>query len=352
MIAALTITPVAFDYSAIDANLAFNLRRQANRIRTRIGTATQDLIDIGRDLLAAKKHLIGRGDFIKWVEAEVGIARRTAQAYMAIAKLADDKGAAIALLPPTTVHRLASKSAPPEVVSEVVAKAQSGDVLPDRMVSEMILGAKFQRKKTARHEGNGLPQSKQSKIESEAKEQARPKGEQARPNREKKTSEAVEALLKALGYDGVVLVVKMFSEQESPFDLISALRRQSHPASAGRCTERPRVETEAVATAQIPAPPEVKADAGVSLVAHNELDEQEIERRRNLVRTLFNDFWSGAYEKPAAFVERLDQAKDYVNERLAEAGEFWQLDTKTRAMLGLPSRANSPNNGKNRAVLG
>jgi hypothetical protein len=237
---ALTFSPVSFDYSAIDADLATNLRRQANRIRTRIGEATQDLIDIGHDLLAAKKHLISRGDFITWVEAEVGIARRTAQAYMAIAKLADDRGAVIALLPPTTVHRLASKSAPPEVVSEVVAKAQSGDVLPDRMVSEMILEAKFQRKKTAQHEGNGLPRSKQSKIEGEAEEQARSKTEQTRPNRERNTSEAAEALLKVLGYDGVVLVVKTFSEEEWPWDLISALREriglnpfpkscQSHP---------------------------------------------------------------------------------------------------------------------------
>jgi hypothetical protein len=217
MISALTLTPVAFDYTAIDADLASNLRRQANRIRTRIGKATQDLIDIGRDLLAAKKHLIDHGDFIKWVEAEVGIARRTAQAYMAIAKLADDKGAAIALLHPTTVHRLASKSAPPEVVSEVVAKAQSGDVLPDRMVSEMILEAKFQRKKT---------QSERSTTGGKEKLQARPKTEQTRPNRESKTSEAAEALLKALGYDSVVLVVKRFSEEESPWDLISALRRR------------------------------------------------------------------------------------------------------------------------------
>jgi hypothetical protein len=237
MIAALTLTPFAFDYSAIDADLASDLRRQASRIRTRIGKATQNLIDIGRDLLAAKKYLISRGDFITWVEAEVGIARRTAQAYMAIAKLADEKGAAIALLPPGTVHRLASKSAPPEVVSEVVAKAQSGDVLPDRMVSEMILEAKFQRKKTTPHEKNGLPQSEQSKIEGEAKEQAR---SQTEPNRERNTSEAVEALLKVLGYEGVVLVVKTFSEEEWPWDLISALRRriglnpfpkscQSHP---------------------------------------------------------------------------------------------------------------------------
>ena len=200
MIAALTVTPVAFDYSVIDADLASNLRRQATRIRTRIGKATQDLIDIGRDLLAAKKHLIDHGDFIKWVEAEVGIARRTAQAYMAIAKLADDKGAAVALLPPTTVHRLASKSAPPEVVSEVVAKAQSGDVLPDRTVSEMIHEA---RKKTARHESNGLHHSEQSDIDTKTKEHSRQRIEQARPNQDKKTSEAAETLLKALGTDGV-----------------------------------------------------------------------------------------------------------------------------------------------------
>jgi hypothetical protein len=67
---------------------------------------------------------------------------------------------------------------------------------------------------------------------------------------------------------------------------------------------------------------------------------------------LFNDFWSGAHDKPAAFVERLNQAEDYVNERLAASGEFWQLDAKARVMLDLPPRVNSPNNGKNRAARG
>ena len=144
----------------------------------------------------------------------------------------------------------------------------------------------------------------------------------------------------------VSTVLRLFAEIGAA---IKAFFRASHPASAGSCTENAAVETEVVATAQIPAPAEVKADA-VAPVAHNELEEQEIERRRNLVRTLFHDFWSGAYEKPAAFVERLDQAKDYVNERLAEAGEFWQLDTKTRVTLGLPPRSHSPNDGKNIGV--
>ena len=69
------------------------------------------------------------------------------------------------------------------------------------------------------------------------------------------------------------------------------------------------------------------------------LDEGEIQRRRNLVRIFFNDFWSGSYEKPAGFLQRLDQAEGYVNGRLAANGEAWRLDSQTRVMLGLPPRS-------------
>ena len=70
-------------------------------------------------------------------------------------------------------------------------------------------------------------------------------------------------------------------------------------------------------------------------------DQEEVERRRTLVRALFNDFWNGADNKPAAFAQRLDQAEDYLNARLAGRGEFWRLDPNTRAMLGLPPRSSS-----------
>jgi hypothetical protein len=80
------------------------------------------------------------------------------------------------------------------------------------------------------------------------------------------------------------------------------------------------------------------------------LDQDEIERRRSLVRKLFNDFWGGAQEKPPGFTERLDQAEDYLNERLAADGEIWQLDATTRALLGLPARLKSRDNGKNTAA--
>ena len=76
----------------------------------------------------------------------------------------------------------------------------------------------------------------------------------------------------------------------------------------------------------------VSSDAQISPIAHIVPDQQEIQRR-DLVRALFNDFWSGSDDKPAGFADRLNQAENYINERLAACGEFWQLDAKTRAML-------------------
>ena len=142
--------------------------------------------------------------------------------------------------------------------------------------------------------------------------------------------------------------------------------RAKYPASDEKRVESTLEEVGAVAAATetavltttksftVPDTAEVKVDtdAQIDSAASTVPDQEEIQRRRDLVRTLFNDFWSEAHDKPAAFVERLDQAEDYVNERLTACGEFWQLDAKTRAMLGLPPRSNSPNNGKNRATIG
>lgn len=94
----------------------------------------------------------------------------------------------------------------------------------------------------------------------------------------------------------------------------------------------------------------VDSDAQTNRAAHIVLDHQEIQRRRDLVRAFFNDFWSGSDDKPAAFVDRLDQAESYVNERLTAGGEFWRLDAETRPMMGLPPRSNSPDKRKDRAA--
>jgi len=108
----------------------------------------------------------------------------------------------------------------------------------------------------------------------------------------------------------------------------------------------------AVATPTATAtPPAVTADskigqdAEVCRVAPVTPNQQEILRRRELVRKLFNDFWSGIGDKPTAFVDRLDESESYLNEQLTARGEFWQLDANTRKMLGLPPRSKSGKDG-------
>jgi hypothetical protein len=123
--------------------------------------------------------------------------------------------------------------------------------------------------------------------------------------------------------------------------------RPSRPGSAQGQAESGALEAEAAA-ANAPLAADVNVDSGpeIDAVAHFVPDEEEIERRRDLVRIFFNDFWGGVSDKPAAFVERLDQAEDYLNERLAANGELWRVDAKTRLMLGLPPRANSSGSAK------
>ncbi len=137
-------------------------------------------------------------------------------------------------------------------------------------------------------------------------------------------------------------------------DAKSRIRPALHTAAESR-TESAREEARVIAAANesatiqptngasFPAPvsadAKVERDAQVNHVPPILPDQHEIQRRRDLIRTLFNDFWDGASDKPRAFVERLDQAETYLNERLTVLGEFWQLDTNTRVMLGLPPRS-------------
>ena len=77
----------------------------------------------------------------------------------------------------------------------------------------------------------------------------------------------------------------------------------------------------------------VAATAAIVEAVPNPLDG---ERRRDMVRELFNGYWDGMDDKPPTFAERLDAAENYINERLAERNVGWRLDAETRKQLGLP----------------
>jgi hypothetical protein len=80
----------------------------------------------------------------------------------------------------------------------------------------------------------------------------------------------------------------------------------------------------------------LQPESQISITCEASLKQQEIERRRKIVRQFFNDSWMSTDDKPRTFAERLNRAEDHINEQLAARGEAWQLDAATRKQLGLP----------------
>jgi len=220
----------SYDYGALEPAVAADLRAQAERIRGRIRKTTTDIILIGHDLAAAKKHIVGHGDFVRWVEAEVGIEARSAQRYMAAAQLYD-KNDTVSLLPPATVYRLAAKSAPVPVIEAVVAKAAAGEIVPDTAVKEMIADAKYEQQQNearARREEKHrkLPKRKREQIEREQRER-----EEDDRRHAERVARAAATLIEALATKGASLVYATFTTPGLGWRLLDALAEALQAAS-------------------------------------------------------------------------------------------------------------------------
>ena len=112
-------------------------------------------------------------------------------------------------------------------------------------------------------------------------------------------------------------------------DFIQTLARQWKGRSQGNSPSEPDSGTASECLVTGPESIVIRPESQIST-------RQELERRREMVRQFFNDFWRSADDKPVTFAERLNQAEGYINERLAARGEAWQLDPATRKQLGLP----------------
>jgi hypothetical protein len=123
-----------FDYRSVDPSVATFLRGQARRISQ---TNSRSIIQVGKDLLAAK-HYLAHGAFANWVEEEVGIPARTAQVYMQVANWMTGKCATVALLPASVLYVLSAPSTPKQLVDDVLADISAGKHIAAASVRERV----------------------------------------------------------------------------------------------------------------------------------------------------------------------------------------------------------------------
>lgn len=129
-----SLRSVKFDYGTVEPAVASFLKGQADRIRRQCSTS---IIQIGKALQEAKRHL-SHGVFVRWVEGEVGIPVRTAQAYMRAANWASGKSATVAYLSPSALYVLSATGVPDEFAADILSRTEAGEHIPPSKMRECL----------------------------------------------------------------------------------------------------------------------------------------------------------------------------------------------------------------------
>ena len=229
----LPLSAPAFDYGSMSAPEVAALRSQADKIRRLSRSSMATIIELGRELVDAKKRL-PHGQFERWVEAECGFTRRTANNYMTAASFADDKPETVSDLSPSLVYQLASKSTPVEIVDEILDRARKGEVIDQREVECRLREASRQQRAEAKKE------KKRKSREISAKTRKRRAAEEekhkaVRREREQRHQEAAKAILDKFGIDGVRFLIKELGEAH--WNVLDLLKSKVSEAGSqqGKC---------------------------------------------------------------------------------------------------------------------
>jgi SOS response regulatory protein OraA/RecX len=203
---------ISFNYNALPAATAASLRKQAARIREGVKATTAAIIEVGRGLIAAKQDL-EHNQFCEWVEKECVFSVRSAQNYMRAAEFAEGKNATVALLQPATFYKLAAKSAPPEIVQEVIDRAAKGEVVSDRGVIAALNEAKFQKRETEAKQRLATRRKTVSKR-TLAKNEARQREEEAAAKQDEQWRLAALSIIDTIGEAHARFLVRTLDEAD------------------------------------------------------------------------------------------------------------------------------------------
>jgi hypothetical protein len=144
------VTWLWFDYAKVPASVSKFLKGQAERIHRSAG---KSIIEIGKDLIAAK-HYLSHGAFLGWVVCEVGIPARTAQAYMQVAHWASGRNSNVAHLSPTLLYLLSAPSTPNEFIVDVLKRIEAGDRITLSDIREELKASREKRREWKQNRGS------------------------------------------------------------------------------------------------------------------------------------------------------------------------------------------------------
>lgn len=125
----------------VQLSFDISLPDRAQRIRDLVGVARSCIIEIGRELIEAKKQ-VAHGEWLPWLDTEFGWKERTAENYMLVARkfasVADFSGLTIDA---TALYALSAPDVPQAARDEAIAQAEDGERITRADAEEMINAA-------------------------------------------------------------------------------------------------------------------------------------------------------------------------------------------------------------------
>jgi hypothetical protein len=130
---------VGFNYDVLETQVAQQAQSAAMRIREKVKRTIEDIIEVGKDLLAVKEAL-PHGAFGKWLSAEFGWTERMARNFMAVAERFGPKTEMISdlTIQPTAAYLLAAPSAPDEARQAAVERAEAGETISAKVAKKIL----------------------------------------------------------------------------------------------------------------------------------------------------------------------------------------------------------------------
>lgn len=130
--------------SMVQLELELTLPQRAQRIRDLVGTARLCIIEIGRELIAAKK-LVVHGEWLPWIDREFGWDDVTASRYMKVARafqnLQREEFAGLTI-DATALYALSAPDVPQEARDEAIERAAGGEQISKADADKMVADAK------------------------------------------------------------------------------------------------------------------------------------------------------------------------------------------------------------------
>lgn len=131
-----------FDYSTLSSHKQIIIKECTGEIKERLRRTARDIWEVGKRLTEVRSQL-ERGQFEGWLSAEFGWSRRTAYNFINVYEAFSDSANFTQLdIATSALYKLAAPSTPQSVRQEFLSKAEEGEKITHKQISQALKTAK------------------------------------------------------------------------------------------------------------------------------------------------------------------------------------------------------------------